>query len=148
MDQLSVAIAGEIALSKDPGGSMKKWREIFGINQLELAKHLKISSSTISDYEGGRIKSPGIGVVSRLVETLLEIDRKKGGQITKQLEREFKPKESAFDVHEFSASVKGLDFAERINAQAVANPAKLKDVQIYGYSMIDSIKAIIFLPLN
>ena len=148
MDQLAVAIAGEIALSKDPGGSMKKWREIFGINQLELARYLKISSSTISDYEGGRRKSPGIGVVSRLVETLLEIDRKKGSPTIKQLEKEFKPKESAFDVHEFSASVKGVDFAERINAQAVANPTKLKDVQIYGYSMIDSIKAIIDVPVN
>ena len=148
MDKLAVTMAGEITLSRDPGGSMKKWREIFGVSQTELSDYLKVSNSTISDYEGGRRKSPGIGVVSRLVETLLEIDRKKGGQITKQLEREFKPKESAFDVHEFSASLKGVDFAERINAQAVANPAKLKDVQIYGYSMIDSIKAIIDVPVH
>ena len=59
MEQLAVTIAGEITLSKDPGGSMKKWREIFGISQTELADYLKVSSSTISDYEGGRRKSPG-----------------------------------------------------------------------------------------
>ena len=45
-------IAGEIVLSDDPGATMKKWREIFGISQVELARHLSITVSTISDYEG------------------------------------------------------------------------------------------------
>ena len=74
MNQLASTIAGEIALSKDPGSSMKKWREIFGISQTDLAEYLKVSSSTISDYEGGRRKSPGVGVVARLVYSLIEID--------------------------------------------------------------------------
>ena len=60
--------------------------EIFGISQTELANKLNITSSTISDYEGGRRKSPGIGVISRLVASLLELDRKRGGKIKKQLE--------------------------------------------------------------
>ena len=74
VEKLSNTIAGEICLSKDPGGSMKKWREIFGITQTELADKLHITSSTISDYEGGRRKSPGIVVVARFVQTLVEID--------------------------------------------------------------------------
>ena len=90
MDQLETIIAGEICLSKDPSSSMKKWREIFGISQTELAKHLKISSSTISDYEGGRRKSPGIAIISRLVEALIDIDSKRGGKVRKQLEKDFK----------------------------------------------------------
>src|SRR3989339_1398 len=105
MDKLAVTMAGEITLSRDPGGSMKKWREIFGISQTELAAHLKISSSTISDYEGGRRKSPGIGVIQRLVQGLLDMDGNRGGKVLKQLRKDFEPSESAFEVHEFVSAV-------------------------------------------
>ena len=68
---------------------MRKWREIFGITQTELADKLSITSSTISDYEGGRRKSPGILVIARFVETLIEIDNDRGGRVVKQLEKDF-----------------------------------------------------------
>lgn len=148
VERLASVIAGEITLSKDPGSSMKKWREIFGISQTELAEYLKVSSSTISDYEGGRRKSPGIGVVSRLVEALLEIDKRRGEKVTKQLEKDFKPRESAFDVHEFTAAINGKAFAEKIEANCVANPLRLKDTKIYGYTVIDSLKVIIDVPVH
>ena len=119
MEKLETIIAGEITLSKDPGSAMKKWREIFGVNQTELAEHLKVSSSTISDYEGGRRKSPGIGVISRLVEALMELDQKKGGKIRKQLEKDFKPKEEVFYTREFTAAMTGKEFAQKIGGEVV-----------------------------
>ncbi|MEM4327082.1 MAG: helix-turn-helix domain-containing protein, partial [Candidatus Diapherotrites archaeon] len=143
MEQLATLIAGEIALSKDPGSSMKKWREIFGISQTELAEELKISPSTISDYEGGRRKSPGIGVVARLVESLLEIDKRRGGKVKKQLEMNFSPKSDIFELGEFSKAIDGKTFAELLNAQCVANPGKLKETKVYGYTFIDSLKVIL-----
>ncbi|HLC79391.1 MAG TPA: helix-turn-helix domain-containing protein [archaeon] len=148
MDQLATTIAGEIALSKDPGSSMKKWREIFGISQTELAEILKISSSTISDYEGGRRKSPGIGVVARLVESLLDIDKNRGGKIKKQLEKNFAPKTDVFDIAEFSKAIDGKKFSELIGAECVANPGKLKETQVYGYTIIDSLKVILDVPVH
>jgi len=148
MEKLEVAIAGEICLSKDPGGSMKKWREIFGVSQTELSDYLKVSSSTISDYEGGRRKSPGIGVVSRLVETLIAIDKKRGGKVSKQLEKDFKPKEEVFNTHEFFAAVTGMDFAKKIGAEVAANNSRLKEMQIYGYTLIDSLKVILDVPVH
>ncbi len=148
VEKLPTTIAGEICLSKDPGGSMKKWREIFGITQTELADHLHVTSSTISDYEGGRRKSPGIGVISRLVAALIEIDQNRGGKVVKQLEKDFKPKEGAFDPHEFFSAMKGLDFAKRIGATCVANPSRLKETQIYGYTVIDSMKVILEVPVH
>ena len=69
MDELTVKIAGEITCSSSPGGSMRKWREIFGIKQAELAKHMKISISTISDYESNRRASPGVAVIRRFVNS-------------------------------------------------------------------------------
>ena len=143
MEKLAVAIAGEIALSKDPGGSMKKWREIFGVSQIDLAEKLKVSSSTISDYEGGRRKNPGIGVVSRLVNSLIEVDKNRGGKICKQLETDFAPVSEAFDIHEFQTALTGLDFMEKIGAECIANMARLKETKIYGYTIIDSLKVIL-----
>ena len=74
MEKIRNDIAGEINLSGTPGSTMKKWREIFAITQAELAQLLKISPSTISDYEGNRRKSPGSGVIKRFVNSLITID--------------------------------------------------------------------------
>lgn len=141
-------IAGEITLSKDPGSSMKKWREIFGLSQIELAEKLKVSASTISDYESGRRKSPGIGVVNRLISTLFEIDQAKGAKVLKQLNKEIKQKEEVFDVHEFSGELTGKEFAEKIDADVIANPSRLRDMRIYGYTIIDSLRVILEVPVH
>ena len=148
MDRLEVAIAGEITLSKDPGGSMKKWREIFGVTQIELADYLNVSSSTISDYEGGRRQSPGIHVVSRLVQSLKELDQKHGSKIIKQLSKDFKPVSEVYKTHEFYAAVKGKDFADKIDAEVIANPSKLKECKVFGYTLIDSLKVITEMPVH
>ena len=82
MEKIKMEIAGEIALSDDPGATMRKWREIFNISQVEFAKHLDITVSTISDYEGNRRKSPGTHVIRRFVNALFDIDMMKGGLVT------------------------------------------------------------------
>ena len=144
-----MTIAGEIALSSDPGGSMKKWREIFAIHQTELANFLKVSSSTISDYEGGRRKNPGIGVVSRLVNALINIDKNRGGKVVKQLEKDFKQEESkAFESHEFASGIKATDFVKKINGEVVCLPHKVKEETIFGYTVIDSLKVILEVPVH
>jgi len=148
MEKLSVTIAGEITLSKDAGGSMKKWREIFGVSQTELADYLKVSSSTISDYEGGRRKSPGIGVINRFVTTLLEIDMEKGGKIIRQLKKDFGPSEEAFDIHEFFSAVSAKEFMDKIGAKCIANQARIKETAVYGYTIIDSLKVILEVPVH
>jgi len=148
VEKLPATIAGEICLSKDPGGSMKKWREIFGITQTELANFLKVSSSTLSDYEGGRRKSPGIGVIKRLVYALIDIDKNRGGKVAKQLEKDFRAKEDIFDTHEFYSAVKGIDFMKKIGAECVANPSRLKETKVFGFTVIDSLKVILEVPVH
>jgi putative transcriptional regulator len=147
MDKLAVKIAGEISLSDTPGGTMKKWREIFGITQAELGKYLKISPSTISDYEGNRRESPGIKVVKRFVDALLEIDGERGGQIAQR----FKEKEETvkfYETHEFASSINAEDFAKLIEAKVIANDELMVGRKIHGFTLLDSIKVIIEMPYS
>lgn len=148
MDELLQTMAGEITLSKTPGSSMKKWREIFGVSQTELADFLKVSPSTISDYEGGRRESPGIQVVKRLCEALVTVDKNRGGKITKQLEKKFSPKEQIFNVHEFREGIRGDVFLEKIDGKVVANPSRVRETILYGFTIVDSLKAILDVPVN
>ena len=145
MDKLAVKIAGEIALSEAPGSTMKKWREIFGITQAELGSHLKISASTISDYEGNRRMSPGIAVVHRFVDALVAIDSGKGGNVT----RRFKEQEEVtkfFEAGEFTQALSASDFAKLIDAKCVVNSELLPQKKLYGYTLLDSIKIIMEMP--
>ena len=61
-DEFREKIAGEITLAAEPGKTIRKWREEFGLSQYELADAMEVSHSVISDYESGRRKSPGAGL--------------------------------------------------------------------------------------
>ena len=148
MSKLSVSMAGEITLSKDPGKSMRKWREIFGVTQVELAEHLGISSSTISDYEGGRRQSPGIQVVGRFVDALLTMDKASGSQVVKRLEADAPEGGKPYEIHDFAEAVSGHDFVSKIQGKAVACKSRLADTRLYGFTVIDSVKAIVEVPVQ
>ena len=144
-DQLKVKIAGEIALSPDPGGAMKKWREVFSISQSELSQFLKISPSTISDYESNRRKSPGIGVIKRFVDSLFDIDLQKGGEFVKRL-AEAEPEQKFFDIFDFGKAIDGEAFMKAIKGNCLACKENLPKAQLFGCTIIDSVKVILELP--
>lgn len=147
MDELKEKIAGEITLSENAGDTMKKWRELFGISQTELAKHLDISTSTISDYEGNRRQSPGISIIKRFVDALFVIDETRGSEVIQSLEKfragDVQKKEDSFQLHEFHSSVTGTDFNRLIEGKVIANPAYLDDIKIFGYTLLDSLRVIL-----
>ncbi|MGC8709992.1 MAG: helix-turn-helix domain-containing protein [Candidatus Micrarchaeia archaeon] len=146
MDSLQERIAGEIALSDSPGSTMKKWRELFGISQVELSKYLKISTSTISDYEGNRRMSPGTGVIKRFVNSIFTIDEQRGGEVVRNLEKFNIPKEKEepyYSLRDFSAPIDGVDFARMIDAKIVANPNLLDTTKLFGYTILDSLRVIL-----
>ncbi len=144
MDELEERIAGEITLSDAPGTTMKKWRELFGISQIDLAKYLGISPSTISDYESNRRNSPGVGVIKRFVKALIDIDNANGGHVAASLKR-LSNKEDQGDVyliHDFSAPIDGNDFVRMIEAKIVASPNAIDKIKVFGYTLLDSIRVI------
>lgn len=148
MRQIKMEMAGEITLSPKPGETMKKWRDIFEISQVELARHMKVSVSTISDYEGGRRKTPGTGVITRFVNSLFEIDALRGGKITQKFVEKEKPPEEFFETHEFARSIPLADFVSLIKGETITNADMMENKKIYGYTLIDSIKVILDMPFS
>ncbi|HLC47607.1 MAG TPA: helix-turn-helix domain-containing protein [Candidatus Norongarragalinales archaeon] len=146
MEQLKVKIAGEISLSSDPGSTMKKWREVFNIQQTELSQYLKISPSTISDYESNRRKSPGIAVIHRFVDALFALDSQKGGTTIKKFREADESGRDMYEAVEFIKPVGAKEFAKLIEAKVLANGEKLETKSIFGCTILDSVRVILELP--
>ncbi len=144
MDELSLKIAGEITLSQNPGSSLKKWREIFGISQTELANYLKVTPSTISDYEGNRRKSPGIAIIRRFVDAIYELDKQKGSWTVKKLQ--LPERTEIYQLFDFNAEQSAMDFVKKIEGQIITNEEVLKSKKLFGYTIVDSLRAILELP--
>jgi len=134
-------IAGEITLSDVPGQTIKKWRDIFGISQQDLARQIKLSPSIISDYESGRRKSPGIGSIKKIVKALIEIDDLRGGKIARKY-REVADDQVIKDIREFPYGHSIEDFVKAIEGEIVAGK-NFVDKELHGYTIIDSLKAIV-----
>ena len=133
-------IAGEITLSDTPGQTIRKWRDIFEISQQDLARHINLSPSIISDYESGRRKSPGIGSIRKIVNAFLEMDDLRGGTTARKYQ-ESPEDEVIRDIREFPYSRSGREFVSVIEGEVLAGSAYL-DKDLHGYTIIDSLKAI------
>ncbi|MFB6069126.1 MAG: helix-turn-helix domain-containing protein [Halobacterium sp.] len=139
---LAERIAGEITLSDDPGATLRKWRTDFDVSQTELATELDVSSSVVSDYESGRRESPGIALVSRLVNALLDIDERRGGDHIRQYARVLSAgfdSDAVLDLQEYPTGV-GLDaLYDAVDATEIV--AGERD-SVNGHTVIDSIEVI------
>ncbi len=142
---LCQSIAGEIALSDDPGKVMRKWRERFQIPQKDLADILGLSPSVISDYESGRRVSPRIDTIKKFVEALVYLDDLKGGQVVNGLTRIITkeiPSDIILDIREFPYAIKSEVLCEYLECEVLVNKDLLSQ-PIYGYTAIDVINAIV-----
>ena len=140
--RLCEKIAGEIALSENPGETIKKWRETFGITQSELSAYLNTSPSVISDYESGRRRSPGINMIRKIVEGLIEIDDARGGKTLKSYEDMLSGGFNfnvILDMREYDKPLHVSEFAELIDGDLITYYNRM----INGHTIIDSLRAII-----
>ncbi|WXG43213.1 MAG: helix-turn-helix domain-containing protein [Promethearchaeati archaeon SRVP18_Atabeyarchaeia-1] len=149
-EDLAQGIAGEIALSEGPGRIMKKWREKFQVPQKELADHLEISPSVISDYESGRRTSPRVETIRKFVDALLLLDQRRGSPVSRGLKRIVGtgiPPDILLDLRKFQAPIKVRDFCEYLHARIVAGK-DFADREVWGYTAINSVAAILRLDVK
>lgn len=146
-EELMSRIAGEIILSQSPGKAMRKWRMLFELTQAEVARLMKVSPSVLSDYENDRRRSPGTGFVKRFVQALIKADELKGGSHIKKYAVFYRNLSSAvIDLDEFEVPKTIEEVVSAIDGEVLAGESLLSS-QIYGYTVIDSLKAIMSLDL-
>ena len=135
-------IAGEIILSSKPGATMRKWRELFAVSQMNLSEKMGLSSSVISDYESSRRKSPGAKFIRRFVLSLLQIDEEKGSRFIREFAKlTSSPSMAVVDLREFPIPVRVEYLCKAIGGEVVA--CKEKNIrEINGYTVIDSKRAV------
>jgi putative transcriptional regulator len=140
---LAEKIAGEITLSQNPGETLRKWRRNFGITQTDLSNHLRMSPSVISDYESGRRKSPGIMIVSKIIDALLRIDESRGCNVLRAYENmwgDILGLDSICSVCEYQDPIDLANMVLKLDAEIIYGRT---DITIWGYTIIDSMKAIV-----
>ncbi len=140
---LAEKIAGEITLSHNPGETLRKWRRNFGITQTDLSTYLGISPSVISDYESGRRRSPGIMIVSKIIDALLKIDESRGCNILRAYENLFGDilgLDAICSICEYPEPIRLSDLALKLDAVLIFGNT---GISIWGYTIIDSEKAIV-----
>jgi putative transcriptional regulator len=139
---LSEKIAGEITLSPKPGKTIRKWRNIFGVSQTNLANYLKLSPSVISDYESGRRKSPGIQTVRKIIEAFIKIDENLGGEILHQYDSMVKKHEGIIEIMEYPYALTVENFIKNISGNILTSRKIGFKNKVKGFTLVDSIKTI------
>ena len=147
--ELAEHIAGEVTMSDDPGATLRKWRTEFDVTGAQLADALNVSPSVVSDYESGRRDSPGIGVVRRFVESLLDIDESRGGDRIRQFARVLSAgfdSEIVHDLREYSATIPLRRFYDAVDPGSVITGddegSRDDSRTVAGHTVINSIQAI------
>jgi len=143
--RIAAKMAGEIVLSDSPGKTIRKWRDIFKVSQKELAQAMKISPSVISDYESGRRKSPGISAVRKIVETIIKQDEARGSKVISEFDSMLGGKsilEAILDLKEFNRPMKASEMVKAVKGTVVCG-SNYMDREVFGYTIVDSVRAII-----
>jgi putative transcriptional regulator len=138
-EELLVRLAGSIVMSEKPGQELRLWRERVGVRLARLAAEMGMSPSVLSDYERGRRRSPGAQFIKRYVEALTRLDERSrnllGLQFAKGSER------AILGIDEFEEPVTVRDALEAVQAEPLVGGDRL-DHPLYGYTVLDSLKAI------
>ena len=138
-DEFAAQIAGDVVISESPGDAMRKWRQRISVKQSILAKEMGLSPSVLSDYESGRRASPGVGFIKRYVQSLVKLDKSNH----RLLEQDIVPRDKTaiLSIGEFREPIKAGKLVDLLDGQVVTGSEKL-ETNIYGYTVLDSIKTI------
>ena len=141
INSLSIRIAGEIALSEKPGETLRKWRREFNLKQIDVSNRIGISSSVLSDYEGGRRPNPGVNFIQKIVQSMIDVDKESGGRTIRRyaaLSHSENPQPSILAIHEYLSDVPLSEFYNDIGGHELVTGPEV----ITGYTVVDSILAI------
>lgn len=138
-------IYGDILSADNINSSLKKWRKIFNISQVELAKKMGITSSVISEYESDYNRMPGTRFIKRYVEALIELDMLRGGKIIKLLSggEERAVEDGILSIFDNIEMIPVKEYIEATDSEVVSGEERIDKTYIYGHTIIDGVTAIL-----
>ena len=140
VDVVARRIAGDVVMSSNPSAALRKWREIFGFSQSEVAKAMGVAPSVLSDYEKGK-RTPGLKFLRKFVEALLKLDEARGFTTLRKLAGNLVALSGAvIDIREFSEPLSIDEVTELVKGVPVSGV--IEDRKVYGYTILDSLRAI------
>ncbi|MGQ9468311.1 MAG: helix-turn-helix domain-containing protein [Nitrososphaerales archaeon] len=139
IDENLERMAGNVVANPNPCNALKVWRERLRIKQIQLAKEMKVSPSVLSDYESGRRSSPGVGFIKKYLEALIKLDKNHERILEKVIEP--KDKSAIIAIGEFKEPVHARSIVELVKGEVLKGEDRL-NMNIYGYTILDSIRAI------
>ena len=143
--QVKKIIYGDILASDDINSSLKKWRGIFKVSQVDLARKMGISSSVISEYENNPNRTPGTKFIRKYVEALIEIDKGRGGQTVKLLGEADSTafEDGILSLIEYDQPIPVTEYLDAIDAEVIVGRDRVPETKVYGHTVIDSVVAIL-----
>lgn len=146
VEYVAKRIAGDIVFSGDVGEALRKWRELFGVTQSELARAMGVSPSVLSEYERGK-RVPGTRFVRRFVEALIRIDEARGFEVIKRLAGAlYRISDAVIDLREFENPLSLDEIVTAVEGYIVNTSFTPRPV--FGYTIIDAIAAIVTMRGN
>ena len=116
------------------------------IESMAIEQRDKLYGSLIVDYEKSR-RLPGVRFLRRFVDALFQIDSERGWTVTRQLAKMFNLNLGAIiDARDLSTP---LTLDELVTAvEGVVVNSQISRTEFYGYTVIDSLKAILDVPVH
>lgn len=139
IDEILAKMAGNVVANPNPCNALKVWRKRLNIKQIQLAKEMKVSPSVLSDYESGRRSSPGVGFIKKYLEALIKLDKDHKRILDGIVEP--KDKSAIIAIGEFREPVRARLIVELVKGEVLKGEDHL-NMDIYGYTILDSIRAI------
>ncbi len=148
IDRVKRYIFGDILVSPSINKALKKWRNLFGVSQVDLAEWMGISPSVISEYESERRRTPGTRFLKKFVDSLVELDLRRGGRalslVLNMALGEDIP-EPVLVIKDFMEPFRASEFIDVVDGEVLANGDLVDKSLLYGFTLIDSLKAILLM---
>lgn len=140
-------IYGDIMTSEDINGALRKWRKIFNISQVELARRMRVSPSVVSEYENNRERVPGTRFIRKYIDSLIDIDVSRGGKIINLISKEPSDLSSSgiLSIKDYMNPLPATRYIEATESEILVGDKIIDNTHIYGHTVIDGIAAILSL---
>lgn len=137
-ENLERNIVADIVMADDAGSVIRKWREVFGIYQSDLAKKMNVRSSIISDYESGRRKSPGAAVIRNMAEAFVSIGM--NGDAVGNMQSTLQ--DAIIDSGPMRTPKSLTEITTALSGKILSDDSCMKSI-LPGYVIVDSLRAIV-----